>query len=267
MAKVSFVAPGLAECLHIHVRAMLGRAGHEVVAPADADLVIANWFGGTLSAIDVRWWVGSDVLSLQRGKTEPQSTDERCNWASAHHLVHELALCGVAAREMPIVPNWEPEVLPRAERPVVLLYCPDGREDIYRWRDLLAVAERCPHLSFKVFRRSTPVPLPNVECVPGMIPHEAMRAEYQAARAVLRLMEHDGMSLSVLEALGFGRHAVWSYPYPACTQATTVDEAVVAIDRAVKADVNTAGVAAMETLRRAVHARLATYVEDAVGCK
>jgi len=267
MANVAFIAPGLAASTHQCVHAMLANARQHIATPDHADLAVANWFDGPPPCnATVRWWVGSDVLALDRGRTRPHSTDERLNWAVSHPLVRELHALGVAARELPIVPHWEPEPLPRAADPLVLLYCPQGRESLYRWPDLVAVARRCPHVRFKVFRRPGPSPLPNLTCVPGFVGREAMLDAYRHARAVLRLVEHDGTSLSILEALGFGRHAIWSYPYPACTHATTVDEAVAAVHQAVEADLNTAGVAAMETLRRAAHARLAHYVEDALRC-
>ena len=289
MATVAFVAPGLATSTHRCVHAMVRRAGHEPVHDRP-DLVIATWFdqsppptghephdgekgtvpwkrgGQSPSPTVVRWWVGSDVLALQAGRTRPHSADERLNWAGSGLLVRELRALGVGARELPIVPHWEPEALPRAREPVVLLYCPQGREKLYRWKHLVAVAGRCPHVRFKVFRRTGPSPLPNLACVPGFAGREEMLEAYREARAVLRLVEHDGMSLSILEALGFGRHAVWTYPYPACHQAHTVGEAVAAVRRAVEADVNTAGVAAMETLRRAADAKLARYVEEALRC-
>jgi hypothetical protein len=267
MAQVAFMAPGLAASTHRCVQAALRRAGHEP-AREQADLVVATWFAkppelpqGTPA---VRWWVGSDVLALRAGHTEPHSRDERLNWCGAPWLQQELAADGVAARVMPILPVWEPEPLPLAPEPVVLAYCPQGREQLYRWKALVAVAGRCPPIRFKVFRRDGPPPLPNLICVPGFVDHDTMRAAYAQARAVLRLVEHDGMSLSILEALGFGRHAVWSYPYPACHQAETVDEAARALRLAVAAPLNHAGVAAMRTLRLAADARLALYVQEAL---
>ena len=268
MARISFIAPGLAASTHQCVGAALRRAGHEP-AWERPDLCIANWFGGTLELPDdvpaVRWWVGSDVLALQAGRTRPHCRDERLNWAGSDWLARELRAEGVAARVLPIVPDWAPEPLPRAGEPTVLLYCPQGRERLYRWGELLAVAERCRDIRFEVFRRSEPSPLANLTCVPGFVGRGEMRAAYGRARAVLRLVEHDGMSLSVLEALGFGRHVVWSYPYVACRQAGSVEEAVRAVRQSVVADANTAGAAAMASLRRAADARLDQYVRKALG--
>jgi len=267
MAKVTFVAPGLAASTHRCVHAALRRAGHAATRE-QGELLVATWFdrppGLAADTPTVRWWVGSDVLALQAGRTRPHRRDERLNWCGSPWLQHELAAEGVPARVMPILPVWEPQPLPLARDPAVLAYCPQGRERLYRWKALVAVAGRCPGIQFKVFRRDGPPPLPNLTCVPGFVDHDTLHTAYAAARAVLRLVEHDGMSLSILEALGFGRHAVWSYPYAACRQAESVDEAARAVRLAVAADVNDAGVAAMRSLRLAADAKLDLYVQEAL---
>ena len=254
--RIAFVAPALAESTRECVRAALQRAGHDAVAsPVEADLCLATWFGSRpplpASTPLVRWWVGSDVLAALSEGTATHSRDERHNWVSHEPLGAELSSLGIGSRVLPILPAWEPEALPVASEPVVLLYCPDGREELYGWDRLVEVASRCPEVRFRVFRRKGPSPLGSIECVPGWTPHEQMRREYTNARAVLRLTSHDGMSLSVLEALGFGRHVIWTYPQPGCWHVESVDAAVEAVCGAVAGDINHAGVDEMRQLRQA----------------
>jgi hypothetical protein len=266
--RVAFVAPGLAASTHDCVRAAIARSGHEA-ADGVADVAVATWFGGKPPAEFprdvplVRWWVGSDVLALRDGRTRPHSRDERLHWAGSPGLARELASLGVPARVLPILPHWEPTPLPRSAEPVVLAYCRAGREALYRWADTCAIAARCPDVQFRVFRQAGEGLPPNLTCIQDWVAHDQMRGEYARARAVLRLVEHDGTSLSILEALTFGRHALWSYPYPCCREVHAADEAVATLRAVLDADINHDGVEHVRALRRETDARMGEFLEDA----
>ena len=245
-----FVHSGLLEALGGYMRAAVGRA-----EPDAAQVCVATWFRGDPPAAAVspaplvRWWVGTDVSLLAQGKTAAPARDAAHNWAVSPWLVDELGRLDVAARMMPILPTWEARALPLSAEPIVLAYAPEGREGQYRWQDILAVAEALPDVQFRAFRRSAPAARPNVTCLP-LAPHSAMPEEYARARAILRLTTHDGLSVSVLEAMCLGRHVVWSHPFPFCHYATTVDAAATAL-RNVLSDVpNHDGVNAFAILRR-----------------
>jgi len=247
---------GLAESTVTNVRAAFARVGR-VLADGRPDALVATWFPGAGppagSVPVVRWWVGSDVLALQRGRTTAPSPDAAFNWCGSDRLAAELGDLGVQAQVVPIVPAEDPELLEFPADPAVLVYCPEGREELYGWQRTLDVAALCPGITFGVLRRSGEPPLPNVVLL-GTVPHHLMRAAYLESRAVLRLTRHDGMSLSVLEALGHGRRVVWTTQMAGCVsvgQHAPADEVADLVRDAIAAGQNNAGVEVAWSTRRA----------------
>ena len=270
MACIALQFPGAGPAIRRCVAAAVGRCGHH--AGADAELRIGIWGYDTPWTPDtahgpplVRWWIGSDAEFMAEGRTRAHSREGRFNWAGTPSIRQALRDHGAEARVVPIVPTIQPRAAPLPDSPLVACYCPEGHEKLYRWRELVGVAARLPDVCFRVYRRTGPRPVTNLACVGHIEPHE-MELEYLRARAVLRLVERDGLSLSVQEALSLGRHAVWSHAcLPGTVAATTVDGAVAALRQALSRGVNAAGVAAMQALRFAADAKLAAYVEEALG--
>lgn len=270
MARIDLQLPGGGPAIRRCIAAALERCGHRV--GARPDLRIGIWGYDTDDTPDrrdgaplVRWWVGTDVEHLAAGRTTPHAADPRFHWAGRAELRDRLRALGVAARVVPVVPTMTPRCAPLPDEPIVLCYCPEGRERLYRWKDTVAVAARLPAVAFRVYRRGGPSSLPNLACV-GERPAAAMEAEVLRCRAVLRLVSRDGLSLSVLEALSLGRHAVWSHAcLPGCEQAASVAEAARALRQVLRRGVNREGVAAVAELRRAADARMSRYIEEALN--
>ena len=271
MAKIWLDMPGAGPPIHRCVSEALERIGH-TVSGVDPDMRIGIWQVGMPVPVEgpplVRWWTGSDVGCLAAGRTSVHSHDERLNWVGCERLRHELACLGLAARTLPIVPAWDPLLCPMPDRPRVMAYCPDGSEALYRWGDVCYVIDACPEFDFAIYRKTLVgerlVP-PNVTMC-GTVCHDGMLVEYLRSSAVLRLVQSDGASLSVLEALTFGRHVVWSHvAMPGCRQADDWYQAAVQL-RAVLAsgEPNVEGFDAMVTLRRAADGKLAKYVGDVI---
>lgn len=271
MATIALQLPGGGPAIHACIKAALERCGHEVaVVNPKPDLRIGIWgydTDGTPNKLSgpplVRWWIGTDLEFLKQGATMPHLRDARHNWAGSAELRGKLAFHGIDAEVLPIVPVWEPRQEPMPEVPVVMCYCPLGREEVYRWAELRRVMRTMPGTTFRVYRRSGQPRLANVEFV-GDLPHDEMEGQYCKATAVLRLMERDGLSLSVLEALSLGRHVVWSEPYPGCRRAAGATEAVYALYEIVKNPGinNHEGIKVTRLLRAAADARLAQHIEE-----
>jgi len=78
--------------------------------------------------------------------------------------------------------------------------------------------------------RDGPVPnLPGNIRVHNRIPD--LTEYYRQASVVWRPTRHDGLSWMVMESLGYGRHVLWTYPFPGCIQAATASEAAAHIRR------------------------------------
>ena len=114
----------------------------------------------------------------------------------------------------------------------VLVYVPSiERSELYGLDMILEVARQMPQVRFElVGLRDGPLPNPP----PNIRFHRRIPdlAEfYQQASVVWRANRHDGLSWTVLEALGHGRHVLWTYPFPGCIQATSASEAAAHILR------------------------------------
>ncbi|OAI38669.1 hypothetical protein AYO38_02040 [bacterium SCGC AG-212-C10] len=159
-------------------------------------------------------WVGTDVSvaldDYRDGAVSDRVIRRGLHRADSRWLVEELQGLGVRAQErlLPIpVAIGSPEPLPETFR--VLVYLPAEPQEDYDVKGTLEVIRALPDVQFMIvggFR--TTEQFTNVEVV-GFV-HD-MPAVYRRATVLLRLMKHDGMSHSVIEAASFARYVVWTY--------------------------------------------------------
>ncbi|HET7736984.1 MAG TPA: hypothetical protein VFK32_00265 [Tepidiformaceae bacterium] len=177
-------------------------------------------------------WVGSDVeVALQVYRTGHASNgllDRAVHWADAPWLVDELAELGVIAKELLLpVPAAVGSPLPLPDDFRVLLYLPREFQSAYRVEATMEVVRQLPGIRFMVAGGFRPErAIPNLEVL-GFV-HD-MPAVYARSTAFLRLTHHDGMSHSVIEALSFGRHVLWNYPFRGVTRVESAPEAIAAL--------------------------------------
>lgn len=179
----------------------------------------------------VMHWVGSDTLDEQRdvarGLADPWVLRKIHHWAESDWMVREVNALGVPCERVPLpsplVPD-APSAVPRDFR--VLVYVPTvTRAGLYGLQDILQVVNALPHISFDlVGLRDGPLPnCPANLTVYGRIPN--LREFYRNCSVVWRPARHDGVSWMVMEALGHGRHVLWTYPFPGCLHVTTAEQA------------------------------------------
>lgn len=171
-------------------------------------------------------WAGTDVTSALQGRYKMAHAQraEITHLAVAPWLVDELREVGIEATYIPIIgmrPSLGPEV-PRG-RFDVLTYLPEPRRDFYGKGHVYELARRLPHVGFSIIGPGSPdrsAP-PNIIFY-GWVSDSTPLIDSSAV--LLRVPEHDGMSLVVLEALSRGRHVAWNYALPGVHQVTTTDD-------------------------------------------
>jgi hypothetical protein len=161
-------------------------------------------------------WVGTDVevavADHRAGRTSARLLRTATHWADAPWLVAELAGIGVRAECRPLpVPLAMGEVAAMPPEFRVLTYLPAQPGPAYDLEATLEVFEALPEVRFAVFGGYQPPARENVEAAGYVVD---MPALYRRGSALLRLTRHDGLSHSVIEALSFGRHVLWSCPFP-----------------------------------------------------
>jgi len=228
----------------------------------------------------VMHWAGSDALDDQRlaaaGQANPWVLQKIHHWAVSDWMAREVQAFGTRCEMVPLpsahVPQ-SPSPLPAEFS--VLVYMPDtSRGLLYGLDQILQVARELVHIRFDLvglLHGSIAAPPPNLH-IHGRIPN--LRAFYERASVVWRPMRHDGLSCMVMEALGHGRHVLWSYPFPGCQQvnsATAASEEILrlhALHRRNRLSINHAGARAMvqggympAQLRHTIRERLEALLE------
>src|SRR5271157_374183 len=229
----------------------------------------------------VMHWVGSDTVDEQKeiaeGKADSWVYQRICHWAESAWMVREVQLLGLSCELVPLpssrVPDG-PSPLPREFS--VLVYMPDTRRSkLYGLDRIVQVARELPHIPFELvglLHGSITDPPPNLK-IHGRIPDLA--EFYRKASVVWRPVRHDGLSFMVLEALGHGRHVLWSYAFPGCVQVDSASEArdeiarLNALHQQGRLGINSAGVEAISSggylpqrLRADILARLDRFLES-----
>lgn len=176
-------------------------------------------------------WAGSDVTIAAQNPFDLAITKRHGydNVAVAPWLVEELHELGIEAKTLAVGAVRAVETiapLPSVFR--VLTYLPQPRREFYGEKRVYELARRMPDVQFTVLGpggadRSAPDNVAfagHVDDVPARI---------DASTVLLRLTNHDGASVLVLETLARGRHVVWTHDYPGVRVAHDNDEAFAAL--------------------------------------
>lgn len=161
-------------------------------------------------------WAGSDVIKAQSDPFDLEVIKQEgfVNLAVAPWLVDELQSLGISATYVPVAgmaSGGPVKPFPKTFR--VLTYLPEPRRDFYGAALVYEVARAMPQVQFSVVGaggRSPEAPQ-NVEFC-GLV--NDMQDRIDGATVLLRMPEHDGTSMLVLEALSRARHVVWNYRFP-----------------------------------------------------
>ena len=178
-------------------------------------------------------WAGTDVITASKDPAmlEVLKQDGAANLSVAPWLVDELRALGVEATYVPVGAVRaveQPPVLPGRFR--VISYLPEPRRAFYGEKAVYTVAAAMPDVRFTIVGSggANPVAPKNVEFL-GYV--RDMTHLIDESVALLRLPEHDGKSMLVLETLARGRHVVWTYDFPGVARANSISEAVAQLRR------------------------------------
>ena len=165
----------------------------------------------------VMHWVGTDVLKAldahTQGRISRRLSQSCIHWTEVPWTAKELASIGIQARVMPLTSAEFPATLPPMPPEFTILTYFDGRPQFYGFEHLRRLAEDFPDVPVHVVGdcdlRQQDVPI-NMKLL-GRV--ENMHEQYAQCSVYVRMTQHDGLSFMVLESLGHGRHAIWTYPF------------------------------------------------------
>ncbi len=183
-------------------------------------------------------WIGSDVRkATSANATVRQKIGLRvglrfCNLhlAVSEPLAETLKTIGIEAMVIPLVPDKTPpayDKIPWPTHKTVHAYLPEPDPELYGASTIFRLAEEMRDTNFLVTGHSgkNAPNLPNIKYL-GRLREDEMESVWSKAKVLIRLIAvSDGMPQSIIEALARGRYVIWTYRFPFCMQASSLDEA------------------------------------------
>lgn len=149
--------------------------------------------------------------------------------ADFEELTDELGTQGITAHTVAFM-NREVKdhEMPYPDGFSVLSYVPEGKEEFYGMPAILECAARMPETKFFIISNTTDFGLENVISL-GRVPD--IIEEINRHNVLIRLTQHDGMAIGVVEALSCARYVVWSKRFPHCSWAVDAEGLFQALGR------------------------------------
>lgn len=161
-------------------------------------------------------WIGSDVLMLNNKKIIKKLNKVVKKHFSCSSLIKkELHEKGIESVEIPIVPNfdnYDMASLPKEHS--VLAYLPEGKEEFYGGNLILSLARKYKNIKFFILANNSFGNSESNIINLGYVNEKEMEKVYNNISILIRVPEHDGLSLMLLEALIKGKEVIYCYDFP-----------------------------------------------------
>lgn len=175
-------------------------------------------------------WMGSDaLLAMERyrsGTLLRKYIDYASNYIDSPWLEQELSSIGVETEEVKFK-YFVPEKAPveRYESLRVVTYIAQNHQEFYGLSWVLELAKAYPEIPFEVYGTATSeTPAPSNVRWMGWQPESVFREAVRRSPVFLRLTEHDGFSVSVIEALTLGAEVFSRMPAVYTTHVTSIED-------------------------------------------
>lgn len=170
-------------------------------------------------------WHGSDVLSVTKNKELGIYTDKYINnsvgYTDASWLQDELNELKIDTQLLPFKSLVVEESIKPFKSHNVLTYIAKGREVFYGLNEIINLANNFPEIKFSVIGTDGKgFVVPQNVIFLGWVTQEESNKLRNDNAIFIRLTEHDGYSLSVLESLANGNYVLWNNPHPKCYYAS-----------------------------------------------
>lgn len=196
-------------------------------------------------------WAGTDILSINEYSKStnkeklltPLLADNVVHFAETEQMkreveefgVRNIGICPVSSRKQ-YTPLPLPLKFDGTVEPVVSVYLPVGRTAFFNYELIMKVAEKLPDVNFILYSNSSAVGCrkltDNVVDWGKIGGGEQMDDLIGVTSMHLRIVEHDGRSLSVIENMMAGRRVIYNQDSPFVERVQTdVDSIVGAINR------------------------------------
>lgn len=181
-------------------------------------------------------WQGTDsLLAVERfknGSIKRDYIDYATHFVDFSLQFDEVSYLGLKPEYVYFKSAISKNPIAKYERISCMTYIGDSRQDFYGIKQFKLLAEHFSELEFKLYGvKNSVVDLPSNVKVFGWVSANEFQSQLRSTPIFLRLTEHDGFSLSVIEALSYGCEVIWTFPYEHSYQAKTNEEAIQMFDK------------------------------------
>lgn len=164
-------------------------------------------------------WQGTDVLlALKRaedGTINRKYIEHSIHFTDAPWLADELKSIGIDAEIIQY--KWLPQIetTSKFQQLAAYSYLAQNREEFYGFQGIKKLAINHPDVPFYIVGSdgNDLNDIPKNVIFKGWVDNEEMKKYQREIPIFIRITEHDGFSLSVLEAFAFGAEVIWSQPH------------------------------------------------------
>ena len=176
-------------------------------------------------------WMGTDaLLAMERFKKKTidrRYIDYAFNFVDSEWLMEEVKSIGVPVeylyfKSVETKPNNN-----KYTTVSVVSYVAQNRQEFYGMKQIAEIAKAFPSIDFHIYglTQAEFQVTPNVHLY-GWVKPEVFADRLKNTPIFLRLTEHDGFSVSVIEALGYGCEVIMSLPFELTQLARDTNEAI-----------------------------------------
>jgi len=162
-------------------------------------------------------WQGTDALlaieRYKKGMIFRKYIDYAFHFVDSPWQQEEVKSLDLTIQIVPF--KYGREIIPvtKYEKIHVLTYIAASRKVFYGWESVKTAAKVFPALQFRVVgMENEDDAFPDNIQLLGWLDAEKMAEELRNAPIFLRMTEHDGFSVSVIEALSVGAEVIWTHP-------------------------------------------------------
>ena len=185
-------------------------------------------------------WMGTDVLlAMDRFKKHTinrKYVDYSKNFVDANWLKDELLSVNIKSEKLHFKYVEVNLPIEKYSSISIMSYIPQNRQDFYGMDKIIELALIFPNIEFSLFGLDkTDKIIPKNIKLCGWVNSNVFKENLKKTPIFLRLTNHDGFSLAVLEALSFGAEAITSFKSEFVHKANTIEEIQDAINTAINA--------------------------------
>jgi glycosyltransferase involved in cell wall biosynthesis len=163
-------------------------------------------------------WQGTDVLiameRFQKGTIERKYIDYASNFVDSEWLFDEVKSLKVHVEYLYFKSATVQACTEKYERISVVSYVAESRQEFYGMQKIAEIAKVYPEIDFHLYGLKT-AEFPTTSNVHfhGWVTPEVFAERLKSTPIFLRLTDHDGFSVSVIEALAYGCEVIMTLPF------------------------------------------------------